>query len=76
MLPLVGDFHYNGHRLLTGFRIAPRRCPNYRINPGSVGRATKRDRQFGPDDRAAVRWDKAVRIGVNWGSLDQGCWPG
>ena len=70
-VPLVGDFHYNGHRLLTEFPDCAQALSKYRINPGNVGKGDKRDRQFGQMIEAAVRWDKAVRIGVNWGSLDQ-----
>ena len=70
-VPLVGDFHYNGHRLLTEFPACAEALSKYRINPGNVGKGDKRDRQFGQMIEAAVRWNKAVRIGVNWGSLDQ-----
>jgi (E)-4-hydroxy-3-methylbut-2-enyl-diphosphate synthase len=70
-VPLVGDFHYNGHRLLTDYPECAQALSKYRINPGNVGKGDKRDRQFGQMIEAAVRWDKAVRIGVNWGSLDQ-----
>ncbi|WP_295955127.1 flavodoxin-dependent (E)-4-hydroxy-3-methylbut-2-enyl-diphosphate synthase [Rhodoferax sp.] len=70
-VPLVGDFHYNGHRLLTDFPACAEALSKYRINPGNVGKGDKRDRQFGQMIEAAVRWKKAVRIGVNWGSLDQ-----
>jgi (E)-4-hydroxy-3-methylbut-2-enyl-diphosphate synthase len=70
-VPLVGDFHYNGHRLLTDFPDCAQALSKYRINPGNVGKGDKRDRQFAQMIEAAVRWDKAVRIGVNWGSLDQ-----
>ncbi|AVO48266.1 4-hydroxy-3-methylbut-2-en-1-yl diphosphate synthase [Melaminivora suipulveris] len=70
-VPLVGDFHYNGHRLLSEFPGCAQALSKYRINPGNVGKGDKRDRQFGQMIEAAVRWDKAVRIGVNWGSLDQ-----
>ncbi|MES2423835.1 MAG: flavodoxin-dependent (E)-4-hydroxy-3-methylbut-2-enyl-diphosphate synthase [Pseudomonadota bacterium] len=70
-VPLIGDFHYNGHRLLTDFPDCAQALSKYRINPGNVGKGDKRDRQFGQMIEAAVRWDKAVRIGVNWGSLDQ-----
>lgn len=70
-VPLVGDFHYNGHRLLTEFPDCAKALSKYRINPGNVGKGDKRDRQFGQMIEAAMRWDKAVRIGVNWGSLDQ-----
>ena len=70
-VPLVGDFHYNGHRLLTEFPDCAQALSKYRINPGNVGKGDKRDKQFGQMIEAAARWDKAVRIGVNWGSLDQ-----
>lgn len=70
-VPLVGDFHYNGHRLLTEFPDCAQALSKYRINPGNVGKGDKRDRQFGQMIEAAMRWDKPVRIGVNWGSLDQ-----
>jgi len=70
-VPLVGDFHYNGHRLLTDFPDCAQALSKYRINPGNVGKGDKRDRQFGQMIEAAVRWNKCVRIGVNWGSLDQ-----
>jgi (E)-4-hydroxy-3-methylbut-2-enyl-diphosphate synthase len=70
-VPLVGDFHYNGHRLLTEVPACAEALSKYRINPGNVGKGDKRDRQFGQMIEAAVRWNKAVRIGVNWGSLDQ-----
>src|SRR5574343_687550 len=68
---LVGDFHYNGHKLLTEFPDCAQALSKYRINPGNVGKGDKRDRQFGQMIEAAVRWNKCVRIGVNWGSLDQ-----
>ena len=70
-VPLVGDFHYNGHRLLTDFPAMAQALSKYRINPGNVGKGDKRDRQFGMMVEAAARYDKVVRIGVNWGSLDQ-----
>ncbi len=70
-VPLVGDFHYNGHRLLTDFPAMAQALSKYRINPGNVGKGDKRDRQFAQMIEAAVRHDKVVRIGVNWGSLDQ-----
>lgn len=70
-VPLVGDFHYNGHRLLTDYPACAEALSKYRINPGNVGKGDKHDRQFGQIIEAAVRWNKAVRIGVNWGSLDQ-----
>ncbi|MBX3654526.1 MAG: flavodoxin-dependent (E)-4-hydroxy-3-methylbut-2-enyl-diphosphate synthase [Ramlibacter sp.] len=70
-VPLVGDFHYNGHRLLTDYPACAQALSKYRINPGNVGKGDKHDKQFGQMIEAAMRWDKAVRIGVNWGSLDQ-----
>ncbi|MES3009437.1 MAG: flavodoxin-dependent (E)-4-hydroxy-3-methylbut-2-enyl-diphosphate synthase [Pseudomonadota bacterium] len=70
-VPLVGDFHYNGHRLLTDYPACAEALSKYRINPGNVGKGDKRDRQFGQMIEAAMRWKKPVRIGVNWGSLDQ-----
>ena len=70
-VPLVGDFHYNGHRLLTDYPACAQALSKYRINPGNVGKGDKRDRQFGQMIEAAMKWDKCVRIGVNWGSLDQ-----
>jgi len=70
-VPLVGDFHYNGHRLLTDYPAMAQALSKYRINPGNVGKGDKRDRQFGQMIEAAMRYDKVVRIGVNWGSLDQ-----
>ena len=70
-VPLVGDFHYNGHRLLTDFPACAEALSKYRINPGNVGKGDKHDRQFGQMIDVANRWNKPVRIGVNWGSLDQ-----
>jgi (E)-4-hydroxy-3-methylbut-2-enyl-diphosphate synthase len=70
-VPLIGDFHYNGHRLLTDFPDCAQALSKYRINPGNVGKGDKHDRQFGQMIEAAMRWGKPVRIGVNWGSLDQ-----
>ena len=70
-VPLIGDFHFNGHRLLTDFPECAKALSKYRINPGNVGKGDKRDKQFGQMIEAAMRWDKPVRIGVNWGSLDQ-----
>jgi len=70
-VPLIGDFHYNGHRLLNDFPAMAQSLSKYRINPGNVGKGDKRDRQFGQMIEAAVKYDKVVRIGVNWGSLDQ-----
>ena len=70
-VPLIGDFHYNGHRLLTDYPACAEALSKYRINPGNVGKGDKHDRQFGQMIDVAMRWNKAVRIGVNWGSLDQ-----
>ena len=70
-VPLIGDFHYNGHRLLTDYPDCAKALSKYRINPGNVGKGDKRDRQFGQMIEAAMKYDKCVRIGVNWGSLDQ-----
>ena len=70
-VPLIGDFHYNGHRLLTDYPACAEALSKYRINPGNVGKGDKHDRQFGQMIEAAMRWSKPVRIGVNWGSLDQ-----
>jgi (E)-4-hydroxy-3-methylbut-2-enyl-diphosphate synthase len=68
--PLIGDFHFNGHRLLTQFPDCAKALDKYRINPGNVGRGTRRDEQFAVMIETACRFDKPVRIGVNWGSLD------
>ncbi len=70
-VPLVGDFHYNGHTLLSQHPACAEALSKYRINPGNVGKGDKRDRQFGMMIEAALKHDKPVRIGVNWGSLDQ-----
>ena len=70
-VPLIGDFHYNGHRLLTDVPACAEALSKYRINPGNVGKGDKHDRQFGLMIEAALRWKKPIRIGVNWGSLDQ-----
>src|SRR4029079_10353943 len=70
-VPLVGDFHYNGHRLLSEHPACAEALSKYRINPGNVGKGEKGDRQFAQMIEAACRYDKAGRIGVNWGSLDQ-----
>src|SRR5215510_12726100 len=69
--PLIGDFHYNGHTLLKEHPACAEALAKYRINPGNVGFKDKRDRQFSEIIELALRWDKPVRIGVNWGSLDQ-----
>ncbi len=70
-VPLVGDFHFNGHRLVNKYPESVAALAKLRINPGNVGRGSKRDEQFAALIEAAVRHDKPVRIGVNWGSLDQ-----
>ena len=70
-VPLIGDFHYNGHKLLTQHPDCARALAKYRINPGNVGKGAKRDEQFATLIECALRYDKPVRIGVNWGSLDQ-----
>lgn len=70
-VPLVGDFHYNGHTLLTDYPDCAQALSKYRINPGNVGQGAKRDAQFAQMIELACRYDKPVRIGVNWGSLDQ-----
>jgi (E)-4-hydroxy-3-methylbut-2-enyl-diphosphate synthase len=70
-VPLVGDFHYNGHLLLRDFPECAQALSKYRINPGNVGKGAKRDSQFAQMIETAIRYDKPVRIGVNWGSLDQ-----
>ena len=70
-VPLVGDFHYNGHKLLSDHPACAEALAKLRINPGNVGAGTKRDPQFAAIVEIACRYDKPVRIGVNWGSLDQ-----
>ena len=70
-VPLIGDFHFNGHRLLTQYPACAEALDKYRINPGNVGRGKKKDEQFAAIIEIACRQDKPVRIGVNWGSLDQ-----
>jgi len=70
-VPLIGDFHYNGHRLLTEHPACAEALSKYRINPGNVGKGDKHDRQFAQMVEVAARHRKPVRIGVNWGSLDQ-----
>lgn len=70
-VPLIGDFHYNGHTLLQNFPDCAKALAKYRINPGNVGQGAKRDPQFASMIEAACRYDKPVRIGVNWGSMDQ-----
>jgi (E)-4-hydroxy-3-methylbut-2-enyl-diphosphate synthase len=70
-VPIVGDFHFNGHKLLRQHPACAEALAKYRINPGNVGRGTRRDPQFTEMVETACRHDKPVRIGVNWGSLDQ-----
>ena len=70
-VPLIGDFHYIGHKLLADYPACAEALAKYRINPGNVGFREKRDRQFGAIVETAIRYRKPVRIGVNWGSLDQ-----
>lgn len=70
-VPLIGDFHYNGHVLLTKYPACAEALDKYRINPGNVGHGAKHDERFSLMIEQAIRYDKAVRIGVNWGSLDQ-----
>ena len=70
-VPLIGDFHYNGHKLLTDHPACAEALSKYRINPGNVGKGEKGDRQFAQMVEIAARLDKHIRIGVNWGSLDQ-----
>ena len=70
-VPLIGDFHYNGHKLLQKFSNCATTLDKYRINPGNVGKGSRRDDQFATMIKIAIDHDKPVRIGVNWGSLDQ-----
>ena len=70
-VPLIGDFHFNGHKLLTAVPECAQALAKYRINPGNVGRGKRRDEQFAQMIGFAVQYNKAVRIGVNWGSIDQ-----
>ncbi len=70
-VPLIGDFHYNGHKLLSDYPECAQALSKYRINPGNVGRGELRDVQFASIVETACRYGKPVRIGVNWGSLDQ-----
>ncbi len=70
-VPLVGDFHYNGHKLLSDYPDCASALAKYRINPGNVGFGRKKDDQFTTMIEKAIEYDKPVRIGVNWGSLDQ-----
>jgi len=69
-VPLIGDFHFNGHKLLAAHPACAQALAKYRINPGNVGKGSKRDAQFATMIEQALKWDKPVRIGVNWGSLD------
>ena len=71
LVPLIGDFHYNGHTLLNDYPECAQALSKYRINPGNVGKGSKRDPQFAQMIEAACKYDKPIRIGVNWGSLDQ-----
>ena len=70
-IPIVGDFHFNGHKLLSKYPDCAASLDKYRINPGNVGKGTKRNDQFSTMIKIAIEYDKPVRIGVNWGSLDQ-----
>ena len=70
-VPMIGDFHYNGHQLLANEPACAEALAKYRINPGNVGFGKKRDTQFAQLIEFAIRYGKPVRIGVNWGSLDQ-----
>ncbi len=70
-VPIIGDFHFNGHKLLTDHPECAEALAKYRINPGNVGKGKKRDSQFATMIELACKYDKAVRIGVNWGSMDQ-----
>jgi len=69
--PLIGDFHFNGHKLLADVPECAQALAKYRINPGNVGRGKKRDPQFSAMIETAIKYDKPIRIGVNWGSMDQ-----
>src|SRR6202521_5374320 len=69
--PIIGDFHYNGHVLLTKYPACARALDKYRINPGNVNIGKKQDDNFRTMIEAAIEYDRPVRIGVNWGSLDQ-----
>jgi (E)-4-hydroxy-3-methylbut-2-enyl-diphosphate synthase len=70
-VPIVGDFHFNGHKLLKNYPECAMALDKYRINPGNVGKGSKKDDQFSTMIRIAIKYDKPIRIGVNWGSLDQ-----
>lgn len=73
-VPLIGDFHYNGHRLLADHPECAQALAKYRINPGNVGHGRKRDEQFAQMIEIACKFDKPVRIGVNWGASIRRCW--
>ena len=75
-VPLVGDFHFNGDRLLREYPDCARALAKYRINPGNVGKGAKGDDKFAFMIRTAIEYGKPVRIGVNWGSLTRPCWRG
>jgi (E)-4-hydroxy-3-methylbut-2-enyl-diphosphate synthase len=70
-VPLIGDFHFNGHKLLAENQACAQALAKYRINPGNVGKGSKRDPQFALMIEQALKWEKPIRVGVNWGSLDQ-----
>lgn len=70
-VPLIGDFHFNGHKLLNDYPECAQALAKYRINPGNVGKGKKRDDQYASMIEVAIKYDKPIRIGVNWGSLDQ-----
>ncbi|HAI58350.1 MAG TPA: 4-hydroxy-3-methylbut-2-en-1-yl diphosphate synthase, partial [Xanthomonadaceae bacterium] len=70
-VPIIGDFHYNGHTLLEAHPACAEALAKYRINPGNVGFGKKKDTQFAAIIEKALQFDKPVRIGANWGSLDQ-----
>src|SRR5487761_814928 len=74
-VPIVGDFHYIGHKLLADHPACAEALDKYRINPGNVGFKEKKDRQFGAIVETAIKYNKPVRIGANWGSLDQAMLP-
>ena len=69
-VPLIGDFHFNGHKLLQNYPDCAKSLAKYRINPGNVGRGSKHNEQFSEMIECALRYNKPIRIGVNWGSLD------
>ncbi|MEK9771795.1 MAG: flavodoxin-dependent (E)-4-hydroxy-3-methylbut-2-enyl-diphosphate synthase, partial [Nitrosomonadales bacterium] len=70
-VPIVGDFHFNGHKLLKSYQDCAQALAKYRINPGNVGKGSKKDAQFAEMIQFAIEYNKPIRIGVNWGSLDQ-----